>query len=195
MDMYFMSRRLRKLNFPTINFGYRSVANSIENHVRKFSEKLRELNALGEPFNIVGHSMGGIITRAALCENDFENLQRVVLLAPPNSGSHIARKMVPWFGWLTRSLDELSDRPDSYVNQLSNSLLEKDVEFGIIEASKDRVIRRGGVMLEGYTDYVMINGHHGVLSYYPETIQRVANFLQTGSFDAVASDIGYSTKA
>lgn len=114
---------------------------------------------------------------------EFENLGRVVMLAPPHRGSHAARKLTPFIGWLTPSLGQLSDAADSFVNQLPNTLQEKGIEFGIVESTKDRVIAQGGVHLDGYHDYARVNGHHGILSWYPKTISLVEDFLTRGEFD------------
>ena len=86
-------------------------------------------------------------------------------------------KMAPYVGWLTPSLKQLSDADDSYVNQLPNSFQSSDIEFGIVEATKDRVIVQGGVLLDGYRDYAQVKGHHGVLAWYPQTIQLAEDFL------------------
>ena len=126
--------------------------------------------------------MGGIIARTMFANHDIDKLGRVVMLAPPHRGSHAARKLAPYVGWLTPSLKQLSDADDSYVNQLPNSFQSSDIEFGIVEATKDRVIVQGGVLLDGYRDYASVKGHHGVLAWYPQTIQLAEDFLVHGSF-------------
>jgi hypothetical protein len=126
--------------------------------------------------------MGGIIARKVLLEHEFDRLGRFVMLAPPNQGSFVARHLSPYLNWLAPTLSELSDAPDSYVNQLGNPLLHKNLELGIIEAARDRVIAPGRVLLEGYKDLAQVDGHHGILSWYPQTMQLVCNFLSFGRF-------------
>ncbi len=127
--------------------------------------------------------MGGIITRTMLSQVQLDNLDRVVMLAPPHQGSHAARKLSPFFGWLTPSLKQLSDAPDSFVRNLPNPFENNQFDFGIVEAKKDRVIERGNVLLEGYRDYAEVRGHHGILTWYSNTIQLVDNFLNHGCFN------------
>ena len=117
-----------------------------------------------------------------LADFDIKNLGRIVMLVPPNQGSHVARKVVRYFGWLTPSLQQLSDAPDSFVNQLPNTHQQQGIEFGIIESTKDRVIAQGGVHLDGYRDYLRLDIHHGVIQWYSQTIQLVENFLHEGRF-------------
>jgi hypothetical protein len=126
-------------------------------------------------------------------QNDFANIGRVVMLAPPHQGSHVARKLTRYIGWLSPSLQQLSDCEDSFVNGLPNSLEQKDIEFAIVEATKDRVIVQGGVHLDGYRDYAQVEGHHGVLTWYSETIRLVENFLVHGEFEA--AEVAASTRS
>ena len=127
--------------------------------------------------------MGGIIARKMLAEHEFVNIGRVVMVAPPNQGSHAARKLTRYIGWLSPSLNQLSDSQNSFVNQLPNSLKDHGIEFAIIESTKDRVIVQGGVHLDGYRDYARVDGHHGFLTWHRETIRLVENFLVHGEFE------------
>ena len=188
LDMVLLARGLKRTGFSVKNWGYWSLNTSIKTHAERLAEMIRELAASDsiKRIHLVGHSMGSIIIRATLA-NHFRDewnlkLARAVLLAPPNRGSFIATTFTPWMGWLTPSLDELSDRPDSFVNRLPNSLKMRGVEFGVIEASKDRVIRPDCVQLEGQADFACVEGHHGILTWYPKTLQLVEQFLRAGNF-------------
>ena len=180
--MWPISRRLGRSGFAVNNWGYRSLGRSIETHAARLAEFLQEIDrqAAGNEFHLVTHSMGGIIARTVFEQNSFKNLERVVMLAPPNRGSHAARKMAPLFGWLTPSLRQLSDAPGSFVNRLPGSL--DDFELGIVEAKKDRVIAPGYVRLDSDHEFAQVNGHHGVLTWYGETARLVESFLVHGSF-------------
>ena len=189
LDMWRMAGRLKRLGFDVKNFGYRSFGNRIETHAKRLGAFLNNLcqQHEGRTIHLVTHSMGGIITRTMLTEYDFDCLGRVVMIAPPHKGSHAARKLNRYFGWLTPSLLQLSDAEDSFVNQLPNSLSEKDIEFAIIESTKDRVIEQGKVLLDGYCDYAQVNAHHGIAAMYDETIKLVEGFLVKGKFDVSTS--------
>ena len=193
-DMWPISRRLKQLGFKVRNWGYRSVGNRIETHANRLADDLADLDrqAVGR-IHLVTHSMGGIIARKMFAQNDFANIGRVVMLAPPHQGSHVARKLTRYIGWLSPSLQQLSDCEDSFVNGLPNSLGQKDIEFAIVEATKDRVIVQGGVHLDGYRDYARVEGHHGVLTWYSETIRLVENFLVHGKVEAV--EVAASTRS
>ena len=189
LDLLPVAMGLRRAGFTVESWGYWSLNTSIRTHAKRLADKIQtiwESDSI-ERIHLVGHSMGGIIIRAMLAD-DFRDewaskLTRAIMLAPPNRGSYIATRFAPWLGWLTPSLAELSDRPDSFVNRLPNSLKVRRLEFGVIEASKDRVIRPDCVQLDGQADFARIVGHHGILGWYPQTRRLVEQFLLSGRFE------------
>ncbi len=184
LDMWPLARRLRREGYLVHNWGYLSLLGRIEHYAEELSKFLDEVNsqAADQRFHLVTHSMGGIIARTVLMQQQFSRLGRFVMLAPPNQGSFVARHLSPYLNWLAPTLEQLSDSPESYVNRLGNPLKQGSLELGIIEARKDRVIAPGKVVLDGYRDLVQVDGHHGVLAWYPQTMKLVSNFLATGNF-------------
>ena len=190
LDMWPLQRKLSRAGYQTCNWSYRSLGLPIETHASRLVEKLCELlndDSL-DRLHLVGHSMGGIILRAALSDERLNSQHqskfgRLVMLASPNGGSHVATKLKPFLSWAYPSLGQLSDQPDSYVNQLPNSPAARQLEFGIVEATKDRVIHPHALELAGRTDYARVNGHHGVLTWYAQTFKFVEAFLENGRFD------------
>lgn len=183
LDMWRIAQRLKSDGFEVSNWGYRSIGRGIETHADRLGNELRRIDdEVNKPFHLVTHSMGGIIARTMFNQYRFENLGRVVMLAPPHRGSHAATTLLPWLGWLTPSLGQLSDQPDSFVNRLPNSLNEQQIRFGIIRAAKDRVIAPPCVLLHGYEDLAEVDGHHGILPWYAETVDLVSNFVRFGEF-------------
>ncbi len=67
------------------------------------------------------------------------------MLGPPNSGSHIARRLAASLGRFCPPLHELSDAPDSYVNRLDQPT---GIDLGIIAAESDRVVKLTSTFLE-----------------------------------------------
>jgi pimeloyl-ACP methyl ester carboxylesterase len=184
LDMWPIARRLRHAGFRTEYFTYSSLGRTIDTLAKALCRKLQAIEAdLGnEQFHLVTFSMGGIIARQTLVDKRFESLGRVVMLAPPHRGSHAARRLAPFLGWLAPSLPQLSDRRDSFVNQLPNSLKQNGIEFGLVHASKDRVIAPQNILLSGFRDLAIVTGHHGVLPWYSRTSELTTTFLKHGSF-------------
>ena len=188
LDMKPMAKRLARLGFGVINWGYWSLGTRIETHSNRLAENLLALEKADsvKQIHLVGHSMGGIIIRAVLAQEQFRNRQsklgRMVMLATPNRGSHMAKRLAPWLSWVAPSLKQLSDANESDVNRLPNSPLEVGLEFGVVEATKDRVIHPDCVQLDGQAGFARVVGHHGILTWYPETIGLVERFLTSGNF-------------
>jgi len=90
---------LNRNGFVTSTFGYRSWWWTIEYHAECLAEELDRLqrDPNVDSFAIVGHSLGGIVTRQAILgdgsSSPFSKLKRVVQLGSPNHGSPIARRL------------------------------------------------------------------------------------------------------
>ena len=172
---------LQKSGFETERFGYRSLFGSIEIHAARFRQFLNEINRAPQhcEIHIVAHSLGCIVTRAALLDTQPDKLKRVVMLAPPNQGSPVAgflsRRVVPW----CRTLSQLSDRENSFVRQLPEPA---GLEIGVVAASHDRVIPAANNGLKCLADQVFVfSGHNGLL-VRPASFTQVVDFLRSGQF-------------
>lgn len=184
LAMSALRRKLSKIGYRTYNWGYPSTRDRIEKHADRLAETLhlvskdRSLSHI----HLVTHSMGGILTRVALLKNEFPKLHRIVMLAPPNRGSHAARLAAPILGWMCKPLKELSDAPDSFVHRLPDFRSFAAVELGIIEAKRDAVVTSRSVRLDGQADHAEVNSRHGTLPWHPQAILFVSRFLETGRF-------------
>ncbi len=178
--MWPVQRHFARAGYQTLNWSYRSTTRSTRFHASRLAARLQALDRDPvDQIHIVAHSMGAIVVRVALQEYLPGKLGRVVMLAPPNRGSFAARWVTPLVGWCFPTMAELSDRPDSYVNRLAEPA---GYEFGVIAASRDRVIARSSVRLAGAADFVVIPSHHGVLPWHAETSRRTQSFIESGRF-------------
>lgn len=102
LSMIWLGRRLRRQQHQVHYFNYIAVVQSFDRIVERFVQTIRtKTNA--EPYAIVSHSLGGIITRAALPRLADHPPQHLVMLAPPNRPATAARWMgqIPPYRWLT----------------------------------------------------------------------------------------------
>ena len=183
-DMWRLGRRLRWAGYHIRKISYVSFGQRIEPLVDRLKKLLGELEDTPsvDGVHLIGHSMGGIIARAALADQRGSKIKSLLMIAPPNQGSHVARQMAPWFGWMLPSLFQISDSPDSYVNLLDQLAKLDDLQLGIIEAENDRVIARGAVRLNRPHEYCRVRGNHAILTWYLRTGQLAENFLREGRF-------------
>ena len=179
--MWPLACRLQRAGFQTHMHGYPSLWWSNRSHGRRLATVVRKLAPLYQRIHLVVHSMGSIVTRCALEEEKLpENLGRVVMIAPPNRGSRVATQLSISLGWLSPTLVELRDSPDSFVNQLGP--WPKGIELGIIAASRDRKVKLAQTHLPGQTDHCVASGWHTDVLWTKETAQLTTRFLQHGTF-------------
>jgi len=129
--------------------------------------------------------MGSIVARCALQNSLPHNLGRVVLLCPPNGGSHVATRLAPLYSWICRAVTELGDRADSFVNRLPPA--PDEVDIGVLAAARDRVIHLDRTHLSGQRDHHVIQSWHTGVLWRPETADHITSFLRTGRFATNAS--------
>jgi pimeloyl-ACP methyl ester carboxylesterase len=179
--MHPLAVRFKRAGYLTRIWSYPSLRSNIESHADELSNYLnRMVESEGvTQFSIVAHSMGSIVTRCALQRSQIPGLARVVMLCPPNQGSHVATAVSRVIGARLQTLDQITDRPDSFVNQLSKSL---DVEVGIVSARGDRVIRNGATLLDEFQDHVEVPGMHTMVLFRKLAADLCIQFLKTGKF-------------
>lgn len=86
--------------FDVVPFNYASTQGTIEAHARALN---RVLEGLGgdrdavQTLSFVTHSLGALVVRRALAlKTPSVPVHRVVMLAPPNQGSHLAETLSKW---------------------------------------------------------------------------------------------------
>ena len=182
------SRSMRRLEhylaangFRVINWGYPSLAGSILRHADRLEvlvERLRADESVGR-LHAVTHSMGGIILRATLLKTGMRDIGRVVMLAPPNTGSRLAAlPLGPLTRWLPQIV-ELSQAADSLVNRLPEPV---GLEVGVIAAERDFVVDVEATHLRCQRDHRVLPGSHQRLPRLPDTARHCLAFLLRGRF-------------
>jgi hypothetical protein len=115
-----MAKALSQAGHSPEFFSYTALLESFDDIVIKLRDRLQTLSALG-PYGVVSHSMGAILTRAALIQADFPLPAHVVMLAPPNQSSRAARlahRLPPIsfaFGWFSGQCGYNLANPDFYA--------------------------------------------------------------------------------
>lgn len=116
LSLWSMSNALQNAGHTTEFFGYITVFQSFDDIALRLRDRLRTLSTLG-PYGLVTHSMGGILTRAALTNASFPQPDHVVMLAPPNSSPRAARiaNRLPPFRWFANQSGNNMADPDFYT--------------------------------------------------------------------------------
>ena len=189
-NMYPMANFLCEKGFSAYVYDYKTSIKKMSGHGDDLRDYLCKVIAEnpGVPINIVTHSMGGILTRYALGENnksevlDISRIKRIVMLAPPHGGSTIARRFVKYFPitakWF-KPLPELSNAPDSVIHTVP---LFEGPEVGVVAAKYDKEVELKDTYLAGMKEHYIIKAEHSFMVYMKSTHEAVLRFLTTGTF-------------
>ncbi len=172
---------LRARGFRVQHWSYVSLFDPIEKHAIRLFDFLHSVTSTEHRFHIVAHSMGCIVAQSALNRGVLPNLGRLVMLAPPNAGSPVARIASNWFGRILIPTRELSDAKTSYVNKLERT---SKVEVGIIAARFDVLVPVRNTHLPNEKEHVVINATHNSLLLSLKASRLTARFLTRGLFEA-----------
>lgn len=191
-----MAQRLESEGYIVVNHDYPSTDYTIE----ELSERVvREAHAQcpGDgAIHFVGHSLGGILVRHFMKYNELENLGRVVMLGPPNQGSHVVDAIGEFPGF------ELLNGPAGQQlgtdqNSIPNRLGPANFEVGIIAGTRsinlilstmlpdpdDGKVSVGSTKLEGMSDHITVPVSHPFLMKDDEVIDQTVHFLKYGYFN------------
>ena len=97
-----LGRYLRNAGYQTRLFGYVAVTESYEAIVQRLVWRLSEVAQSGA-YTVVGHSLGGVLLRAALPLVDGPAPQHIVMLGTPNRPPRLACRLAALapYRWVT----------------------------------------------------------------------------------------------
>ena len=198
-DMLLLERALKKVGYLPINLRYPSrtmsledltdfVAEAIENHENYNPE---------QPVNFVTHSMGGLITRYYLATHRPDNLGKVVMLSPPNTGSEFAdffddhkifgetfRKVFGPAGPQLRVTHEhITGDIDYPLGIIAGSASINPLAPWVLEGVHDGIVPVERTKIDGMTDHIVLKATHSFMMFNPNVIRQVVEFLNNTKFD------------
>lgn len=97
-----LERRLHHAGYLTEHFGYFAIAEGFDSIVERLRLRLQQIAQQG-PYAVVAHSLGGLLTRAALALGQVRPPEQIVMLGTPNQPPRLALHAwrVPPFRWFT----------------------------------------------------------------------------------------------
>ncbi|NGX55305.1 MAG: hypothetical protein KR126chlam2_00938 [Chlamydiae bacterium] len=193
-SMALLAKSFKKEGWHTLNWSYPSRKKRIEAHAEDLVQKLIQLadEKPDTPISFVTHSMGGLITRAALNHPDCPEVAkhgRAVLLAPPNRGAIFGRRLHRYS--LVRKLlgnhsgEELLTTPMDGFDRLGNFPEGLDVLIisgtsganPLIPESNDWVVEYRESCLPTSHFHEKCRSWHSFITFSPEVIRRTKRFL------------------
>lgn len=197
-----LSRYLERRGYNTLNILYPSRRENLENLTSFIEKKITscEEYSADKTLHFVTHSMGGLIARYYIATRKPQNLGKVVMLGPPNTGSesadfltnnkHLAPLYTKIFGpasaQLTTSykhIDEQINYPlgiiagNRSINPLALWMLPKK-----IVGEHDGIVPVERTKIAGMSDHIILPATHSFMMFNPAVMKQVATFLESGHF-------------
>ena len=194
-----MAHRLEQNGYDVLNLDYpsrkydipvltaRIIQPAVTNYCRDKNRKV----------HFVTHSMGDIIARYLLKTYPLKNLGRVVMIAPPNSGSEVVdflkdRALINKI--MGPAFNQLGTDPQGFVNALGDMNAEVGVVSGnqsmnpinslIIPGEDDGKVSVDRARLNTMMDFMVVRRTHTFIMNADEVITAVLQFIRTGRFHA-----------
>ncbi len=190
-----MEKRLTEVGYTVVNFNYPSTQHNIESIAKTY---LPNAIAQCKPniiINFVTHSLGGIVLRKYLSDNQLQLLGRVVMLGPPNKGSEIVDKLknVPGFEFINgpAGMELGTDKtsvpnllgPVTYpVGVIAGSSTINPILSQMLPNPDDGKVSVENTKVDGMADHITLPVSHPFLMRDDEVIRQVKIFLKTGAF-------------
>ena len=183
-------------SYPTRRKPIRALA---EEHLAPFLQQ-PELQSASR-LHFVTHSLGGIVLRQHLAEHRVRNLGHIVMLGPPNQGSHVVDNIGHWRSF--RSLNgpaggQLSTARSSLPNQLGPLGHPHGVIAGrcsinwinsrMIPGPDDGKVAVSHTTLPDTSHHLVMRVTHPYLMQNRKVIREVTHFLSEGVFSNTANE-------
>ncbi|WP_133479267.1 esterase/lipase family protein [Cognatilysobacter segetis] len=185
--MSVLARRLTHAGFEPERIGYPSVRGHADGIVRDVARCMR-----ASPCHVVAHSLGGLVTLAALEAEPALPVRRVVCLGSPLCGSLAAHRLdrLPVLGASlghSRELLHRGCRPWTGRAQVGmiagNRPIGLGRMLGRVEGENDGAVGVVETRLEGLADHVVVPSSHTGLIFSTVAARQAIAFLRDGRFE------------
>jgi pimeloyl-ACP methyl ester carboxylesterase len=191
--MWLLASRIEAAGFDVVRIGYDSLGDPPERILATVSQKIDACcKASPRPVHFVGHSLGGLIIRAYLAENEVRTPGRVVLIATPNAGTPLvdAYRDSWWMDLAGPTARRLGTGPESFPNSLPAPDYPVGVIAGVRDArfidlipgEDDGLVPLESTKVAGMVDFVMVESNHLLMRYSQEVAHQTIAFLRVGRF-------------
>jgi pimeloyl-ACP methyl ester carboxylesterase len=192
-SMWLLASRIEAAGFNVVRIGYDSLGEPPEGILATVRQKIDACcKASPQPVHFVGHSLGGLIIRAYLAENEVRTPGRAVLIATPNAGTPLvdAYRDSWWMDLAGPTAKSLGTDPDSFPNSLPAPDYPVGVIAGVRDArfvdlipgQDDGLVPLESTKVAGMVDFIMVESNHVWMRYSQEVARQTIAFLRTGQF-------------
>lgn len=190
-----MAQRLSEQGYRVLNIDYPSRAYPIEQLAEQtIADAIAQCDDL--LINFVTHSMGGILVRQFLSNHSIKNLNKVVMLGPPNKGTEIVDKLghLPGFHLVNGDAGmQLGTGALSVPNKLGKANFDVGIIAGtqsinlllssLIPDTDDGKVSVESTKVDGMNDHIEMPTTHVFMMRNEAVIKQVIRYLQQGKFN------------
>jgi fermentation-respiration switch protein FrsA (DUF1100 family) len=119
LSLFGLARDLRRAGHRPQLVGYVGAVESYRAIVSRARSRLQAAARNGEPYAAIGHSLGGLILRAALADwpAELPAPRCVVMLGTPSQVPRLARRLRGWrlYRWVNGEAGQLLAQPDFFA--------------------------------------------------------------------------------
>lgn len=180
-SMWTLGRSLEAEGYRVLNWGYNSYTDSVPEIGAALARDLESETGAAPRVHFVGHSLGNVIVRWTLANEQPERVGRIVMLAPPNQGSAAADRYARYTAWLLPPIAELRTARGSTVRRLPPA--PQGVEVGVIAGAYDGKVSVAESQLPGQRDHAVVPAAHSFLMHRDDVRDLTLRFLREGRFD------------
>ena len=179
---------LSRRGYAAVTLDYRSVAQSLDDHVRRLAARIAELR----PVHLVGHSLGGLVILRYLRVHGEQRVGRVVLLGAPVRACMAGLRLESLAAGerlLGASRDIWRSLPDDYRPQCELGVIAGSRPWGLgslvmrLPGTNDGVVRLEETEVVGMRDRIVLPVSHSGMLVSARVAREVAAFLERGAFD------------
>lgn len=199
-DMLLLNNFFEKNGYDTLNILYPSREKSLEELTEFVQEKIQNCPQYHDDettIHFVTHSMGGLIARYYIATHKPDNLGKVVMLGPPNTGSEFAdwlsetEILAPAFkaifgpagqqlGTKYKHIDDDITYP---LGVIAGNLSVNPLAPWILNGEHDGIVPVERTKIKGMTDHIVIPATHSFMMFNVDVMEQALYFLKHNRFD------------
>lgn len=165
--MWLLEDRLEDAGYSVFTLDYDSFQQSPQQVLDSVFSSIEECcKEVEGTIHFVGHSLGGLIIRAYLDQQDVKKLGNVVLIGTPNNGTPLVDMYRDQ--WWMQFAGEMALALGTDNESFPKSLTKPDYPFGVI----------AGATESGFNDDVFVGAHDGLVPVESTKLEGMSDFIQ-----------------
>lgn len=185
-----MAKRLRASGFKVSVFSYPTRSNDINGHADSLHDFIQR--SVDGPFNLVGHSLGGLVILNMLAQHKELPVKRLVLLGSPVQGSSLVKRLTKLPGQkllFGQVRDALLEGCLHCPEQCETGVIRGTRSFGLGRLVGKHAGRNDGSVLasethlDGLQDAIEMPVAHSEMLVSAKVEAQLEHFLRHGCFN------------